>query len=405
MRNDLERLLQERELDGFVAFGNPVHSPALWYFLKGANLGISWYLGGRGGRAHLIHNPMERDDAVKVGVEMSTPAANNFRALLESSRSNAHASARMVGERLKAMGVSGRVALYGSAPAGESVELARTLEGEFGCTVVADDKLPLADEIRYTKDKSEIDTTRELGKVTCKVMGRLRACLKSLKPGRDGLARPDGTPALLGDLRTLLRVGFIEHGLVEPHGSIVAQGRDAGVPHNHGDDAQPIRAGEPIVVDIYPQQIGGGYHFDMTRTFCVGQARPELRELFETVKEAHLLSLKSFAAGVMARSYQDAVCEFFESKGHRTLRQDDKLEEGYVHSLGHGLGLELHERPRFASTPTNADVILPGTVFTVEPGLYYPSRGMGIRLEDVLVARDDGTFENLTDFPYDMEVV
>ncbi len=404
MRNDLDRLLQERQLDGFVAFGNPVHSPALWYFLKGASLGASWYLGGRGGRAHLIHNPMERDDAARVGVEMSTPAQNGYRALLESSRSAAHASARMVGSRLREMGAAGRVALYGSAPAGEAVELARTLEQEFGCTVAADDQMPLADEIRYTKDPDEIATTRELGRVTCRVMGRLRDYLKGLRSRIGALERRDGSPALLGDLRRTVRLGFIEHGLVEPHGSIVAQGRDAGVPHNHGDDAQPIRPGEPIVVDVYPQQIGGGYHFDMTRTFCVGAAGPELKELFETVREAHLRSLESFAVGRLARTYQDAVCDFFESKGHRTIRQDDKTVEGYVHSLGHGLGLELHERPRFAGQPNNTDVILPGTVFTVEPGLYYPSRGMGVRLEDVLVAREDGTFENLTDFPYDIEV-
>jgi Xaa-Pro aminopeptidase len=403
MRNDLERLLQERELDGFAVFGSPVHSPALWYFLKGAELGVSYYLVGRGGRAHLIHNPMERDQAGKVGVEMSTPAQNGYKALLESSRSASHAQARMVGEKLKAMGVSGRIAVYGTTSVGEALEMGRTLEQDFGFTLAPDDAMPLSDEIRYTKDEDEIATMRRLGKITCGVMGRLRKLLASLKARGTELVKPDGTTARIGDLRRLVRVGFIEHGLVEPHGSIISQGRDAGVPHNQGDDTGGIRAGEPIIVDIYPQQIGGGYHFDMTRTFCVGPARAELQEIFETVKEAHLRALKGLKLGSLAREHQDAVCDFYEAKGHRTIRQDDKIEEGYVHSLGHGLGLELHERPRFSGTPSNVDAILPGTVFTVEPGLYYPSKGIGVRLEDVVVAREDGTFENLTDFPYDME--
>jgi len=177
-------------------------------------------------------------------------------------------------------------------------------------------------------------------------------------------------------------MGFIEHGLVEPHGSIISQGRDAGVPHNHGDDAEGIRAGEPIIVDIYPQQIGGGYHFDMTRTFCVGPARAELQEVFETVREAQRRGLKGLRLGSLAREHQDAVCDFYESKGHPTVRQDDKIEEGYVHSLGHGVGLEIHEPPRIARE--EQDVLRPGMVITIEPGAYVPGYG-GVRIEDVVV--------------------
>ncbi|HVP39359.1 MAG TPA: M24 family metallopeptidase, partial [Candidatus Saccharimonadales bacterium] len=357
MRNDLERLLKERDLDGFAVFGNPIHSPALWYFLKGAELGVSYYLGGRGGRAHLIHNPMERDQAAQVGVEMSTPAQNGYKALLDSSRSAAHAQARMVGGKLQAMGVSGRIAVFGTVPVGEALEMGGTLESEFGFQVVPDDSLPLADEIRYTKDPHEIEIIRRLGRVTCEVMGRLRSLLGSLKARGGALVKPDGSPARLGDLRRTVRLGFIEHGLVEPHGSIISQGRDAGVPHNHGDDAEGIRAGEPIIVDIYPQQLGGGYHFDMTRTFCVGPARAELQDVFETVKEGHQRALKGLRLGSLAREHQDALCDFYESKGHRTIRQDDKIEEGYVHSLGHGVGLEIHERPRFTGSPVNVDAL------------------------------------------------
>jgi Xaa-Pro aminopeptidase len=114
--------------------------------------------------------------------------------------------------------------------------------------------------------------------------------------------------------------------------------------------------------------------------------------------------MDSLSSETPARMYQEKVCDFFESKGHKTVRQDERLEEGYIHGLGHGIGLEVHERPNLGGTSQNKDRLSPGSLFTVEPGLYYPSRQIGIRIEDVVYARPDGTFENLTPVPYDLEV-
>lgn len=404
MRNDLERLLEQRGLDGIIVLGSSLRSAALRYLVNGVDLGDSWFLAGRGGRRHLIHNPMERDTAAAAGVEMSTPAGNDYPALADRSDSTQHAAGRMLGERLKTMGISGRMALYGVADVGLALEIRRTLEDEFEQNVVGDMQLPLTDELRYTKDMHEIEILRGLSRITCEVMGRLRDHLAGLKRVNGKLTGAEGAIPRIGDLRRIVRMGFAEHGLIQPHGSIIAQGRDAGVPHNHGNDAEEIRPGAPIVVDIFPQDTVTGYYYDMTRTFCVGPAPQDLRELYSTVHDAHLAALDSFQLGSMARDYQHAVCDLFESRGHSTLRKDDQTQEGYVHSLGHGLGLDLHERPRFTASPMNTDALLPGTVFTVEPGLYYPARGLGVRLEDVVVAHGDGTFENLTDFPLTLEV-
>jgi Xaa-Pro aminopeptidase len=158
------------------------------------------------------------------------------------------------------------------------------------------------------------------------------------------------------------------------------------------------------VIDLYPSQPGGGYFFDVTRTYCVGRAPQELRDLHRCVHDSLRDALDSFEMGARGRAYQDRVCAFFEERGHRTIRQDDSLTEGYVHGLGHGIGLEVHERPNLGGPATNPDRLLPGSLFTVEPGLYYPSRGLGVRLEDIVYARSDGTFENLTDIPYDLEI-
>ena len=104
----------------------------------------------------------------------------------------------------------------------------------------------------------------------------------------------------------------------------------------------------------------------------------------------------------LCREYQRWTCERFEAKGHPTVKSDPKTQKGYVHTLGHGLGLAVHESPFFPDLEANPDRLLPGAVFTVEPGLYYPERGLGVRIEDTLWMRPDGTVETLAEFPKDL---
>jgi Xaa-Pro aminopeptidase len=207
----------------------------------------------------------------------------------------------------------------------------------------------------------------------------------------------------LGDLRELLGREFLAHGL-EGGESIVSQGRDAGVPHNRGNDADLLRPGLPLLVDIFPGEAGGGYYSDMTRTFCLGTAPEPLQRLYRDVHDAFQLAIRTLKVGEPCRSYQEKVCELFEQRGHATQRTSDTVQEGYVHGLGHGVGLAVHEAPRLGGPPSNTQVIEPGMVVTVEPGLYYPSRGLGVRIEDLVAVGPDGRLENLTPVPYDLEI-
>jgi len=94
----------------------------------------------------------------------------------------------------------------------------------------------------------------------------------------------------------------------------------------------------------------------------------------------------------------------FERQGHATVRTDQQVTEGYVHGLGHGVGLAVHEGPRLGGPATNTALLEPGHVVSVEPGLYYPSRGLGVRIEDLVAVRADGSIENLTPAPYELEI-
>ncbi|NBU62952.1 MAG: M24 family metallopeptidase, partial [Chloroflexia bacterium] len=147
-----------------------------------------------------------------------------------------------------------------------------------------------------------------------------------------------------------------------------------------------------------------GYYHDMTRTFAIDYASPELEKVYADVLGAFNAVVGEFEAGAPTKPYQTMVCDYFAARGHETIATKYPIEEGFIHSLGHGLGLEVHEDFGFPSLADRGDVLVPGAVFTVEPGLYYPSKGYGVRIEDTYWCRPDGQFESLTDFPKDLVI-
>src|SRR5258708_39031936 len=138
----------------------------------------------------------------------------------------------------------------------------------------------------------------------------------------------------------------------------------------------------------------------MTRTWCINTAPAEVQAAYDDVMLAFRASVKALKVGEPGRSYQNMVCDYFESKGHPTSRSHPVTMSGYVHGLGHGLGLNIHEAPGMGSF--SQDVLQPRNVFTVEPGLYYPERGFGVRLEDTGYFDGAGTLHTLTEFPHDL---
>ena len=180
---------------------------------------------------------------------------------------------------------------------------------------------------------------------------------------------------------------------------IVSHGWQSAIGHHWGEGE--IAEGEPIVIDIFPRDRGSGCYADMTRTFVIGDLPDELREWHRLCKEALDRALADIRAGVTGRAVFDGTCDIFEAAGYTTPRNKEAgkpLEQGFIHSLGHGVGLEVHEEP---SLGLLGEELVAGDVVSVEPGLYRPGFG-GCRLEDLVLVTADGC-ENLTDFPYDLE--
>jgi Xaa-Pro aminopeptidase len=374
------------------------------YYVTGQKLHYGIYFRGADGRAHLIHDPMERDQAAAVGCECSTFPQHSLTQTIEKEGHPARGFGRVIGETCATLGMNGPIALFGdlsAAFAHAMIERMRQVNPALAVDTTHPDILTLA---RTTKDADEVAAIRHAARGTVAAIDRLRAHLSGLKRRGDHFHDNGSGPVTLGQLRRLIQSEFLAHGLAEDGESIVSQGRDAGVPHNRGNDDEPLRAGAPLLVDIFPAEAGGGYHSDLTRTFCVGGAPDELKKIYADVHDAFRLAMDKVALGVRCRALQEAVCALFEQRGHATVMSREGTQEGYVHGLGHGVGLTVHEAPRLGGPPSNADTVEGAMVITIEPGLYYPSRGLGVRIEDLVLVHPDGRIENLTPAPYDLEI-
>ncbi len=220
--------------------------------------------------------------------------------------------------------------------------------------------------------------------------------LHASRIGRDGRLLYQGAPLTSEKLRGVIDCAVLRANGLPAH-TIVAGGRQACDPHEPGHG--PLRAHEPIIIDIFPRSQRTGYFGDITRTVVRGRASEAVRRLYDTVRRAQERAFERIRAGVKAAHVHRAVQEFFEREGYPTRRRDNHME-GFFHGTGHGLGLEIHEAPRLSLNST--DTLKPGHVVTVEPGLYYPELG-GVRIEDVVLVGERGA-RNLTRFEKVLEV-
>jgi Xaa-Pro aminopeptidase len=405
MKTDLDRLMEISNLDAILVTGPAQHNPPMVYLTGGGNLIQADLIKKRGSPALLFHGAMERDEAAKSGLATKDLGDYNYEDLLrQADGDNLQATILRYRQMFVDAGVaSGRVAIYGRADAGSSYAIFSglqrllpdvTLVGEVGDAMLL--------QVMATKDESEVERIRHMGMVTTQVVSLVADFLTS-HVARDGmLVKSDGQPLTIGEVKSRINLWLAERGAQNPEGTIFAIGRDATVPHSCGNPDDTLSLGKTIVFDIFPCEAGGGYHYDFTRTWCLGYAPDEVQSLYEDVLAVYRQVMSELKSGALCREFQKRACDLFEARGHATIQSSPQTKEGFVHGLGHGLGLNVHERPWFGKNATDDDRLSPGVVVTIEPGLYYPERGMGVRLEDTVWARPDGSFEILVDYPKDL---
>jgi Xaa-Pro aminopeptidase len=250
----------------------------------------------------------------------------------------------------------------------------------------------------------ERKTAREIAEVRTAMKLAESAMRKAIEMIKD--ARTDCEKRLTfgGSLLTSERVRTeidieILRGGGSAQGTIAACGPHAAQPHHRGEG--PLRAGEPIVLDIFPRLMRSGYWGDITRTVVKGRAKTVVHRAFEAVRRARDESKARVRAGVPASESFLFAMEVLSDAGFQTgTDRRTGLDHGFIHSLGHGVGLDIHESPRLARN--NDTPLAKNCIVTVEPGLYYPKWG-GVRLEDIVVVTENGC-RTLTCFETELEI-
>jgi len=240
-------------------------------------------------------------------------------------------------------------------------------------------KKPICPE-RKTKTQAEIAHLRASQRAAVAAMDAAVALIGAAKIDRQGRLR-EGKGFLTSEtVRQLIHKTLIDHDCAGVE-TIVAGGDQATDPHERGHGT--LHAGQAIILDIFPRSEKTGYWGDLTRTVCRGVAIPELKKLYNAVKAAQQAALRVVKPGVCTDDVHAAAKAVFEKRGYKT-EEIDRRHVGFIHGTGHGVGLDIHELPRVG---TSGEILEPGNVVTVEPGLYYPGLG-GIRIEDTIVVTE-----------------
>jgi Xaa-Pro aminopeptidase len=404
MKSDLDAMLQERGLDGMLVVGPGTHNPPMVYLTGGAQLLAADLLKKSGADPVLYHHSMERGEAALTGLATQSYDRFPMVELLEQTHGDViEAYALRYQKILEAAGIhNGRLAVAGQVDVGLALPVFQALmrrmpglelvgEGEYSTLLLA----------MATKDDGEVERIRRMGQISVQVIDLVADFLTSHHLQGETLIEPDGQPLTIGAVKRRISLWLAERGAELPDDVIFATGLDAALPHSTGTPSDVLRLGQTIVFDIAPCEAGGGYFHDMTRTWCLGYATDETLAIYEDVRAVFSLLRQEFRLGALCKDYQIRACELFAARGHPTICGDPLTQRGYVHGLAHGVGLNVHERPDFSLRQANQDRLWPGCVTTLEPGLYYPERRIGVRLEDTLWVHPDGAIETLVEYPLD----
>ena len=407
MKQDLDGLMLENNIDALLIMGGPSQNPNMYYFTGGADLTYADVIKVRGKEPVIFHSVIERENAARTGMPTISYSRYPEKELLAQANNNiTQVQVLKYRHMLEDLGVaSGRISLYGRVDINKLLPvITELIELESGYEVVSGLDNDILEKARATKDSSEISRIKAVGEVTAAVVNQAADFLSGHSVKDNLLIKSDGFPLTIGDVKTKINSWLMERGVETPEETIFAMGRDAGVPHNKGENKQPLQVGIPIVFDIFPCEAGGGYFYDMTRTWCLGYAPDNVLEIYHQVMSVYESVRSQLRLNDPFSNSQVLTCELFEKLGHPTIRQQPGLEQGYVHSIGHGVGLNVHEKPFARQVTRDIDTFQSGMVFTLEPGLYYPDENLGVRIEDTLWIDDNGNFNVMAECPKDLVI-
>ncbi len=355
------------------------------------SIGDPFLLGIVGGRMHIMASPLERTRIAAVAPDavLHDVAELGFYELLESGMSHNELDLELTSRAAAAMGV-GEAIVDPEMP----VAVADRLRAD-GIVVHPDHEAIAAR--RRVKSAAELAGIRRAQAAAEAGMSAAAAVLSQAAPDDERLVL-DGEVLTAESVREVLRDACQRSGGPAPPDVIVASVWQ-GFGHEAGSG--PLPANLPIVIDLWPRDEQSGCCADMARTFVVGEIGDAVRAQEALVREAMERAREAVRPGVRGRELHALVCDVFESAGHRTQRTgpgEENPNEGFQFSLGHGVGLQVHEDPGLGQTGHSE--LVAGDVIAIEPGLWQRDIGE-VRFEDLLLVTEDGS-ETLTHYPYEL---
>jgi len=367
----LDSAIRDAGAAAYAAYGSSANTD-MRYLTRFRTTDPVVYAKRPGERGILVIPQMEHERAVRESsAAVITRADAGYLEYLKAGEPPWRATAHMIAD------LAGGPVLV---PATFPLALARELES-FHPVIL--DTAGTVGRMRAVKTPDELEQIRAVQRATEAAMDRGIALIRGSTP-KAGILHRDGRPLTAETVRAEMHIHLLTNGC-RGADTIVSCGPDTALPHNQGSG--PLLENEPIVIDIFPQHELSGYHADMTRTVVKGEPTPAIQEMYEAVREAKALSASNVRAGVSGADLYTAVVDFFHDHGYESGTQ------GFVHSLGHGVGLEVHEEP---SLGPRGGALVAGNVITIEPGLYYPGTG-GVRLEDMGAVTGTG-FDRFTQY-------
>lgn len=345
----------------------------------------------RGGRRYVVITAFERErlTAVAPDIDALPPEQFGIDELLRGGTPPTEAMHQVYLRALREIGVDEAV-----VPGRFPLELADHLRSN-GVELRVD--CELFDDRRRSKNATEVAGLRRAQRACEAALDVARGMLRDASAGKDGVLQLDGETLTSERIKIEMQKVFVAHDTVADE-FIVASGAQGAVGHDMGSG--PVSAGTSVVFDLWPRDRETAVYTDMTRTYVVGDVPDELAEYHRLCKEALDRTAEAAGPGVNGRELMQICCDIFAAAGYPTQltkEPGEVLDSGFFHGLGHGVGLEVHERPRLSVV---GDDLVPGDVITLEPGLYRAGYG-GVRLEDILLVTEDGA-ETVTQYPYEL---
>lgn len=405
MISEIDQEMQRRGFNAILSWADTTHdNPTLEYLVGGNIARETLYLKKKDEKPILVVAPLDLGSAKKSRIRDIKTFEEFGRRELTDKHGQFKGTILFFEKALKELDFKGKIGMIGKQEASRTLKLTSELDKK-GIHLEGDWRPDLGETLRETKDKGEMEKLAEIASLTEKVVMDTLHDLQHCKIV-GGKLMHRGKVLTTGKVKEYISQQIAAKGITEPEETIFAVGSEGADPHNPGGNTIPVRTSVPIIFDIFPKH-RNGYWNDLTRTYCLGKAPAKLKKYFDYVLEAQTWATDALEIGKPYRELAEGVCAVLEKRGHPTYRTHikagtaAKMNTGFFHGVGHGVGLTIGEPPYYGST--SEDFVKEGQVVTIEPGVYYPGWG-GVRIEDTVAVTGRRKVRNFNRLPKELEV-